>query len=131
MRKLCLIVSTLLISFFILSAYAQNEKIRWNPECRHNALYWAITVIEQYPTRIKYGYFMDADTRKIMSYHVQPQVKIGENWYYFHVVDDSVVIILFDMSKWTEYENDVWVPQYTYYDFSEYVKQMKKWREQE
>jgi hypothetical protein len=114
-----------------LPVQAQNEKIKWNPECRHQALYWAITVIEQYPTRIKYGYFMDANTGEVLSYHVQPQVKIGDNWYYFKVEDESVVVILFDMNEWTgDNPNDVWVPKYTYYDFSEYVKQMKKWREE-
>jgi hypothetical protein len=118
-----------ILLFFIFPVYAQNSKIKWNPVCRHNALYWAITVKEQYPTRIKYGYFMDSRNGKILSYHVQPQVKIGENWYYFKVENNSVFII-FNMNEWTiDDKIDVWVPRETFYDFSEYVKQLEEWGE--
>ena len=125
MRKYLFIC--ILLFFFIFPVHAQNNKIEWKPQCRHYALYWAIAVRDQYPTRIKYGYFMNYETGKILSYHVQPQVKIGENWYYFYVENNSVFILL-DMNKWTEYKKDVWIPTHTFYDYSEYMNYLEEWR---
>jgi len=124
MKKLSLFLSLLIISF-VFPAQAQNDvKIKWNPVCRHNALYWAVTVREQYPTRIKYGYFVDKHGQ--ISYHVQPQLKMGKNWYYFKV-EDNTVFIIFDMNSWTD-TDDTWVPQYDYYDLCGYVNQLEMWR---
>ena len=128
MKKVVLFISILL---FILTipTYATNQKIEWNPVCRHKALYWAITVKEQYQTRIKYGYFKHIETDIVVGYHVQPQVKLGEKWYYFKVEFDNIVIIK-DMNGEIYNEKFVWVPTHDFYDFSNYTKHMKKWREE-
>jgi hypothetical protein len=124
MRKILFIIILLLAS--ILPVSAQNQTIKWHPVCRHNALYWAITVREQYPTRIVYGHFKNSNGDT--SYHVQPQVKLGKHWYYFKVENGSVFIIL-NMDKWTgDDDTDVWVPTH-YYNLKEYLNQMEKWRE--
>lgn len=60
--------------------------IKWNPVCRHKTLYWASMVGENYLVRIAYGNILRQP-------HVQPQIKLGDNWYYFEIENDKVVLI--------------------------------------
>ena len=68
-------------------SYRDDVLIRWEPVCRHTALYWASMVGEQYPVRIAFGFYAD------LLPHVQPQVKIGSSWHYFKVEKDKVVLM--------------------------------------
>jgi hypothetical protein len=73
------------------TSIAQSDTlIEWNPVCRHDALYWLSVVRDQYPVRVVFGKVIDP----IYDWHVQPQLLLGENWYYFEVKEGSVYIIL-------------------------------------
>lgn len=89
MRRRLVVYFTALV--LLLPAIASAQYIKWNPVCRHNALYWAATVGENYQTRIVHGWFIDKD--KIKYFHVQPQLRFDKNWYFFKVENDHVVII--------------------------------------
>lgn len=74
--------------------------IPWTPVCRHNAIFWASIVRDQgFSVRFMFGRmydtenWKDADGMTTYTWHVQPQVKLGESWYYFKVENDEVVIM--------------------------------------
>jgi hypothetical protein len=90
MRRLIVVIfATILLA---TTALAKDNLIEWTPVCRHNAVYWALTVGEQFPTRIMYGWYETPWGTKY--YHVQPQVYIGDQWWYFEVVEHSYVRLL-------------------------------------
>ena len=70
-----------------------ESNIKWDPVCRHNALYWVSMVGENYKTRIAFGYLGGIA-------HVQPQVKVGDTWYFFEVKDDKVILKSMDPVYW-------------------------------
>jgi hypothetical protein len=72
------------------STFDNDYLVEWNPVCRHKTVYWISVVRDQYPVRVAFGKVIDPK----YVWHVQPQLKLGENWYYFEVVDDDVRIIL-------------------------------------
>ena len=86
MKKLTLILCFLFL--FTCSSAAINwdqiSFVEWKPVCRHNALYWTSMVGEDNLVRIMYGYIGGVP-------HVQPQIKLGDTWYYFKVEKGSVV----------------------------------------
>ncbi len=104
-----------------------EEAVVWDPVCRHKALYWAVMVGEQFPTRIKYGWFVDKEN--IKSYHVQPQLYMGEKWWYFKVENDLVVIIT--KPTYTairpdgEKEETTWMPQFHWKTLADYLEYLK------
>ena len=89
-----LAVLLLLPACRVYGAQQPDVLIEWNPVCRHNTLFWISVVRDQYPVRVAFGKVLDS----IYEWHVQPQLKLGKNWYYFEVRDGSVYIIL-DMSE--------------------------------
>lgn len=88
MKKL---LTAICVTFLLATTAIAQDTIRWRPVCRHKAIYWAATVAEQYPTRIMYGVFVDKTGIKYP--HVQPQLYMGEKWWYFAVENNHVVII--------------------------------------
>lgn len=106
-----------------------DDVIRWKPVCRHRAIYWASMVAEQYPVRIKYGYF--EDRLKVRYYHVQPQLFMGEQWWYFKVVSDKHVRIM-TRPEFTlilpsgEEEKPKWVPVLHWPSLYSYMKYLEK-----
>jgi len=121
MRKLIVVI----FAFLTLTTTAlANDLIIWNPVCRHNALYWAAMVGEQYPTRIMYGWFVDQIGIKY--YHVQPQIYLGEKWWYFKVEDNTVKIITNPIHRiyyanTGEWEDTVWKPQFVFPTLQKYL----------
>ena len=108
-----------------------EQAIEWDPVCRHHAIYWASMVAEQYPVRIKYGYFKDRLGKRY--YHVQPQLYMGDMWWYFKVVNDKTVVIITRPTltlvtpKGTRMETE-WVPVLhfkTLIDYMEYLKSIR------
>ena len=99
--------------------------IGWHPVCRHDAIYWAMTVGEQFPTRIMYGWFIDKNGSKY--YHVQPQLYLGDKWWYFKVENHVVKIItkpsllIYYPSK-NERLPAEWAPQFTFPDLKKYLE---------
>jgi hypothetical protein len=91
MKKWLVVIFATLV-FATPALAADNQAIRWKPVCRHHAIYWASMVAEQYPVRIKYGYFKDRLGKRY--YHVQPQLHMGKNWWYFKVVNDDRVVLI-------------------------------------
>jgi len=89
-KVLIIALFLILTSCRINFAYGADAVIEWNPVCRHNALYWASTLQDSYEVRIMYGAVVGGGSK----WHVQPQVLIGENWYYFEIKEDKVYIIL-------------------------------------
>lgn len=102
-----------------------KEAIVWDPVCRHHAIYWATMVGEDYPVRIKYGHFLRKSG--IKNYHVQPQMYIGDQWWYFKVENDKDVVIiskpslLIRHSDGTE-EQAEWKPQFHWKTLTAYTK---------
>lgn len=121
MKKFNILVVITFIAVLLLSSCApivthsstlDNEYlVEWNPVCRHNALFWISVVRDQYPVRVAFGKVVDS----FYTWHVQPQLQLGENWYYFQVKEGSVYIIL-DMPSL--YEG--WVVLY-HMDVEDYV----------
>ncbi|NIW52133.1 MAG: hypothetical protein GWN17_07910 [Candidatus Korarchaeota archaeon] len=85
-KKIGLIVFLLLTLTCSSMAFVKNQVplVEWKPVCRHNALYWASMVGEEHLVRIMYGYIGGVP-------HVQPQIKLGDTWYYFKVEKEHVV----------------------------------------
>ncbi len=73
-----------------VSPVTKDALIEWNPVCRHDTLYWISVVRDQYPVRVAFGKVIDPT----YDWHVQPQLLLGDNWYYFEVKEDKVHIIL-------------------------------------
>jgi hypothetical protein len=110
-----------------VSASAEDW-IRWQPVCRHQALYWAVTVGEQFPTRIMYGWF--TDRAGIKYYHVQPQMYVGEKWWYFRVENEHVILITkptftIIYKNTGEKEETTWYPQFHFKSFEDYVNYLE------
>lgn len=125
MRKWLVVIFATLV--FATSASAE-QWIRWKPVCRHNAIYWAITVGEQFPTRIMYGYF--TDRVGIKYYHVQPQLHAGGKWWYFRVENDHVTIISKPTFKIIyentgETEDTEWHASFHFESLKDYIEYMK------
>lgn len=127
--KMRLVLIFALLTFAFSASAADNQAIRWKPVCRHKAIYWSIMVAEQYPTRIKYGYFLDRYGKK--HYHVQPQLFMGDQWWYFKVENDKRVVIITKptfkiiYSKTGEEEDTKWVPVLNFASFAGYVEYLK------
>lgn len=87
MKKLLLFLLLFIATCAGSSVQTPDHKyyIEWNPVCRHKALYWSTVVGEQFPVRIMYGYMEGVP-------HVQPQIKLGDTWYYFKVERETVVL---------------------------------------
>ena len=117
-KRLVLIFA--LLTFAFSASSADDQAIRWKPVCRHKAIYWSIMVAEQYPTRIKYGHFLDRYGKKY--YHVQPQLFMGEEWWYFKVENDKRVVII---TEPTFKEDTKWVPMLNFSSFTGYVEYLK------
>ena len=114
---------------FALPAIAKAEGlIVWKPVCRHHAIYWASMVAEQYPVRIKYGYFKDRLGHRY--YHVQPQLYVGDEWWYFKVEDDKRVVIMtlpiltLVTPKGTRLKTE-WVPVLHFITLTDYMDYLK------
>ena len=95
-----LIVELLLLSYAFGIANNKGDLISWQPVCRHNAVFWSSVVRDQgFPVRFMFGRiydtenWKDADGLTTYTWHVQPQVQLGEVWYYFKVENDKVVIM--------------------------------------
>ncbi len=98
----------------------KDTLIEWSPACRHAALFWASVVMEQYPVRIVFGKVVHS----IYEWHVQPQLLLGDNWYYFEIKEDEVYIIL-DMGALQE----GWIPIYNM-EIKDYVGWLFGWEEE-
>ena len=108
-----------------------EQAIVWDPVCRHKAVYWASMVAEQYPVRIKYGYFKDRLGKRY--YHVQPMLYMGDMWWYFKVENDKHVVIITEPTltlttpKGAKLKTE-WVPVFhfkTLIDYMEYLKSIR------
>lgn len=118
-----LIVEIALLGY-ALCAKATDYLIKWDPVCRHNAIYWASVVDEQFPVRFVFGKMYEtpipkglkdfAKEQKPYTWHVQPQVKLTDNWYYFKVENNIVMIITMP---------DYWKKEYIMYkaDYVDYL----------
>ena len=126
MKRRLIVYFTALVLLLPAIASAQDIII-WKPVCRHNALYWAIMVGEQFPTRIQYGWFVDKIGIKY--YHVQPQLYMGDKWWYFKVKDNHVVLITkptytIELSS-GEKEKTIWIPQFHWPSLAAYLEYIK------
>ena len=73
---------------FIFSAgCSQDSSDAWKPFCRHDAVYAALTVGEEYPTRIVVG----VTTKKGIR-HAQAQAFIRDQWRWLAVSNGYIVI---------------------------------------
>ena len=100
MKKL-VVALTFILLLLSSKSLATNEYIFWNPVCRHNAIFWASVVQEQYPVRFYFVRVKDENDEEITQWHVQPQVKIKDSWYYFKV-EKHHVVIMSKPSNWKE-----------------------------
>ena len=73
-----------------------TTNIKWDPVCRHDALYWVSMLGEEYETRMAFGSWKGLT-------HVQPQIKLESTWYFFKVKDDKVILISLDPAYWELY----------------------------
>jgi hypothetical protein len=84
-------------------------------------------VAEQFPTRIKYGWFVDRIGIKY--YHVQPQLYVGKKWWYFKVENEHVVLITKPTHKIIlssgEEEETTWMPQWHWPSLNAYIEYLK------
>jgi hypothetical protein len=125
-KKLGVLFIALLFALPVI-AKAENA-IVWKPVCRHHAIYWASMVAEQYSVRIKYGYFKDRLGKQY--YHVQPQLYMGDMWWYFKVVNDKTVVIITRPTltliapKGTRMKTE-WVPVLHYKSLTDYMDYLK------
>lgn len=122
MKKWLVVIFATLV---LTSPALADSFIKWHPVCRHNAVYWAVTVGEQFPTRIMYGWFVDKVGIKY--YHVQPQMYLGEKWWYFKVEDDTVKIITKPVHRiyyvnTNEWEDTEWRPQFVFPTLQKYLE---------
>ncbi len=139
MKRRLVVYFTALVLLFPAIASAQiglyvvpdppEQAIQWEPVCRQHAIYWASMVGEQYPVRIKYGYFLRKSG--IKNYHVQPQMYAGDQWWYFKVENDKSVVIISEPellimhSDGTE-EKAEWKPQWHWRTLTAYTKWFEK-----
>lgn len=135
MKRRLVVYFTALVLLFPAIASAQiglyvapdppEQAIVWDPVCRHRAIYWASMVGEDYPVRIKYGYFLSKDG--IKNYHVQPQMYIGDQWWYFKIENDKDVVIISKPSLLIRHndgteEQAEWKPQFHWKTLVDYME---------
>ena len=71
----------------VLSSCSQDSTEAWKPVCRHDAVYAALTVGEEYPTRIVVGVNSSSGIR-----HAQAQAFIRDQWRWLAVSNGYIVI---------------------------------------
>ena len=122
MKKLILILSFLLIA--------------WTPVCRHNALYIASVVGEEYPVKIAYGYSDNkVQQTNMMKFappfnnptiyndltelHVQAKALVDGKWVWLGIKDGQIVV--------TNQDHFSPTTEYTFEEFTRFmVKEQKK-----
>lgn len=83
--------------------------------CRHDALYWGSVVGEAHQVRMMLGWY---ENKWFKGWHVQPQIKYKDEWWYFKCkesydkdIEQYVLkLILISMPK---EKGDVWRPAYS------------------
>lgn len=122
MRKKLLVVALTILSLQIGGIVkagqfdVQTEKdLTYNVWCRHSALLWGSIVGEDKQVRVAIGWYSNAFG--VAGWHAQPQVLLGENWYFFEMkaagIKEGVPRVRAVIISMPKREGETWKLAYT------------------